>query len=186
MQVLNMLNTKYFIVPDQTGKQAVAQLNPNAFGNCWLVKGIKFVASPNAEMLALDSTNLKDTAVVSDAFKSTIKEMPVYDSTAFIKVANRQNDKISYTFSAVQPQFAVLSEVYYTAGWDAYLDGQKTPYAKVNYVLRGLYVPAGKHNIEFRFEPRSFAIGRSITIWSTILAYLMIIATLVFYFRKKK
>ena len=185
MQVLNMLNTKYFIVPDQTGKQAVAQLNPNAFGNCWLVKGIKFVASPNEEMLALDSTNLKDTAVVSNTFKSIIKEMPVYDSTAFIKVVNRQNDKINYTFSAAQPQFAVLSEVYYTAGWDAYIDGQKTPYAKVNYVLRGLYVPAGKHTIEFRFEPRSFTIGRTITIWSTILAYLMIIATLVFYFKKK-
>ncbi len=186
MSVLNMLNTKYFIVPDRTGRQAMAQMNPGAYGNCWLVKGIKFVHSPNEEMLALDSTNLRDTAVVADAFKSVIKEQPQYDSAAFIKLGIRENDKITYDFSSVTPQFAVLSEVYYNAGWDAFIDGQKADYAKVNYVLRGLYVPAGKHRIEFRFEPTSFSTGRTITIWSTILIYLLVIASIVLYFRKKK
>ena len=185
INVLNMLNTKYFIVSDPTGRQEIAQPNPGAFGNCWLVKGIKFVATPNEEMLALDSTNLRDTAVVAESFKSIIKELPQFDSSASIKLADRQNDKISYTFSSSSPQFAVLSEIYYKAGWDAYIDGQKTDYAKVNYILRGLYVPTGKHSIEFRFEPRSFTTGKSITIWSTALIYLLILASLVFYFKKK-
>ena len=186
MNVLNMLNTKYFIVPDQTGRQAMAQMNPGAYGNCWLVKGIKFVNSPNEEMLALDSTNIKDTAIVSTTFKAQIKELPSYDSAAFIKLKERQNDKITYDFSAASAQFAVLSEVYYSAGWNAFIDGNSTAYAKVNYVLRGLYVPAGKHSIEFRFEPTSFSTGRTITIWSTVLIYLLLIALLVFYIRKKK
>ena len=137
-------------------------------------------------MLALDGTDLKDTAVVSNSFKPVIKELPQIDSTAFIKVNERSNDKITYTFSSVKPQFAVLSEVYYSAGWNVFIDGEKADYTKANYVLRGLYVPAGKHNIEFRFEPKSFSKGRTITIWSTILIYLLIIASLVFYYKKKQ
>lgn len=185
INVLNMLNTKYFIVSDPSGRQEMAQLNPGAYGNCWLVKGIKFVATPNEEMLALDSTDLRDTAVLNNSFKAVDKELPQYDSAAFIKLGERQNDRITYTFFSTKPQFAVLSEIYYKAGWDAYIDGQKTTYAKVNYLLRGLFVPAGKHAIEFRFEPASFTRGRTITIWSTVLIYLLILASLVIYFRKK-
>ena len=185
MNVLNMLNTKYFIVSDQTGRQAMAQLNPGAYGNCWLVKGIKFVEGPNEEMLSLDSTNLRDTAIVSTAFKPGIKEMPQYDSTAFIKVKDRQNDKIIYDFSAAKPQFAVLSEVYYSAGWNAFIDDNKADYAKVNYVLRGLYVPAGKHSIVFQFEPKSVITGRSLTIWSTVILYLLILVLIIFHFSKR-
>ena len=184
IQVLNMLNTKYIIMQDQTGRPIV-RMNPEAYGNCWLVKGIKFVGSPNEEMLALDSTNLRDTAVVSDKFKTLIKEMPVHDSAAFIKVDKRENDKITYNFSAATAQFAVLSEVYYSAGWKAFIDGQNTDYLKVDYAMRGLYVPAGKHSIEFRFEPSTVATGRTITIWSSILIYLVIVLSLVLYFRKK-
>ncbi len=185
INVLNMLNTKYVIVQDQNGRP-MAQVNPGAYGNCWLVKGIKFVNTPDEEMLALDSTDLKDTAVLNNSFKATVKQLPQYDSAAFIKLKERQNDKITYDFSAATPQFAVLSEIYYSAGWNAFIDGQKTNYAKVNYVLRGLFVPAGKHSIEFRFEPKSFTTGRTITIWSTILIYLLVIAAAVVYFRKKK
>lgn len=184
MRVLDMLNTKYIIMQDRAGKQIV-RLNPDAYGNCWLVKGIKFVGSPNEEMLALDSTDLKDIVVISDKFKSLIREMPNYDSTAFIRVDKRENDKITYNFSAARPQFAVLSEIYYSAGWKAFIDGQKTDYFKVDYALRGLYVPAGKHSIEFRFDPSSVSTGRTITIWSSILIYLVIVLSLVLYFRKK-
>ena len=93
MRVFNMLNTKYFIVQNpQTGKP-VAQLNPEAYGNCWLVKGIKYVNNANEEMTALDSTDLKDTAVVEKVFQSQIKQSPVYDSTASIKLLQNLNDK---------------------------------------------------------------------------------------------
>ncbi len=185
MQVFNMLNTKYFLTQDQSGKQS-AQLNPGAFGTCWLVKGIRFVNSPNEEMLALDNTNLRDTAVVSTSFQKSIKQNPQYDSTAILQLKQRQNDAITYSFKAASPQFAVFSEVYYSAGWNAYLDGNKTDYVKTNYVLRGMYLPAGSHTIDFKFEPVSFQTGRTITIWSTVLIYLAIVLSIVLYIRKKE
>jgi hypothetical protein len=186
MEVFNMLNTKYFIVSDpQTGKP-VAQINPNAFGNCWLVKGIKFVDNADQEMAALDNTDLKDTAVVENKYKSQIKGTPKYDSVASIKLVENVNDKITYKFSAPTAQFAVFSEVYYPKGWDVFIDGTKADYVRTNYVLRGMYIPAGNHNIEFRFEPQSYYTGRMISIIANILVGLLIIATIVYYARKKK
>jgi hypothetical protein len=185
MQVFDMLNTKYFIVQDpQTGKP-VAQLNPNAFGNCWLVKGIKFVDNADQEMAALDNTDLKDTAVVENKFKTQIAAVPKYDSVASIKLVENLNDKISYKYSAPTPQFAVFSEVYYPKGWDVFIDGTKADYVKTDYVLRGMYIPGGNHNIEFVFEPQSFYTGRLISIIANIFVALLIIATIIFYARKK-
>ena len=184
MSVFNMLNTKYFIGQDANGRP-IAQQNPAAYGTCWLVKGIKFVNSPNNEMLALDSTNLKDTAIINESFKTAITQLPQFDSTASIKISERQNDKITYAFNATAPQFAVMSEIYYNRGWNAYLDGQKTGYVKANYLLRGIALPAGKHTVEFKFEPKSYYIGNSISFWCTILVYLTIIVTLFFWYKKK-
>jgi Bacterial membrane protein YfhO len=186
IQVFNMLNTKYFIVQNpQTGKP-VAQMNPAAFGNAWLVKGIKYVDNANEEMMALDSTNLKDTAVIEKMYQSKIKQSPVPDSSAFIKLKQNLNDKIDYSFHSATPQFVVFSEVYYPAGWNAFIDGQKADYVKTNYVLRGMYVPAGKHEIEFRFEPKSYTTGRSITIIANILVFLAIIGAIIYYVRRKQ
>jgi hypothetical protein len=184
-RVYNMLNTKYFIVQNpQTGKP-FAQINPAALGNAWLVKGIKYVANANEEMDALDSTDLKDTAVVDKRYQAQIKQQPVPDSSAYIKLKQNLNDKIDYTFHSATPQFAVLSEVYYPLGWDAFIDGKKADYIKTDYVLRGMYVPAGNHEIEFRFEPRSFTIGRMITIIANIIVFLAMIVAIVFYIRRK-
>lgn len=178
IQVFNMLNTKYFIVQNpQTGKP-VAQINPNAFGNAWLVKAIKYVDNADEEMNALDSTNLRDTAVVEKKFQSMIQQPPVPDSTASIKLKQNLNDIIDYTYHSKTPQFAVLSEVYYPLGWNAFIDGKKADYVKTDYVLRGMYVPAGDHEIEFRFEPSSFWIGRTITIIAGLLVMLILIFTI--------
>ncbi|HEY5462290.1 MAG TPA: YfhO family protein [Hanamia sp.] len=185
MRVFDMLNTKYFIVQNpQTGKP-MAQLNPNAFGNCWLVKGIKYVADADQEMAALDSTDLKDTAVVENKFKAQIPNAPKYDSVAYIKLVQNRNDTIDYRISAPGPQFAVFSEVYYPKGWNVFIDGTKVDYVKTDYVLRGMYIPAGNHEIEFRFEPASFYTGRMISIIANILIALILIATIIFYGMKK-
>jgi len=184
MGVLNMLNTKYFIGQGQNG-QPIAQLNPGAFGPCWLVKGIKFVNSVNNEMLALDSTNLRDTAVVNESFKASIKQLPVADSLASIKISERQNDKITYAFNASAPQFAVLSEIYYNRGWNAYVDGQKADYVKTNYALRGIAIPAGKHTVDFRFEPTAYKTGNTISFWGVALIYLILAVALFLLFKKK-
>jgi hypothetical protein len=185
MQVFNMLNTKYFITQNpQTGKP-MAQLNPGAFGNVWLVKGIKYVETADQEMLALDSTNLRDTAVIENKFKAQIKQLPVPDSSAFIKLKQNLNDKIDYTFHSATPQVAVFSEVYYPFGWNVFIDGKKADYFKTNYLLRGMFIPAGNHEIEFRFEPASYTTGRVISIIASLLVMLIVIAAIVFYFRKK-
>jgi len=186
MAVYNMLNTKYFIVQNpQTGKPE-AQLNPNAFGNCWLVKGIKFVDNADQEMAALDNTDLKDTAVVENKFKGQVTAAPKYDSIGYIQLVENKNDVIDYKFSAPSPQFAVFSEVYYPKGWNVFIDGTKADYVKTDYVLRGMYIPAGNHNIEFRFEPQSYTIGRLTSIIANIFVALLIIATIIFYAIKKK
>ncbi|HLK27201.1 MAG TPA: YfhO family protein [Puia sp.] len=178
MMVYNMLNTKYFIQRNRATGELQASVNPNAFGACWLVKNIKYVNNGDEEMKALDNVNVKDTAIVDKKFESIIKFTPVADSTASIKLIDNRNDTVDYKFSSKTNQFAVFSEVYYDKGWDAYIDGNKAPYCKTDYILRGMPVPAGDHTIEFRFEPQIYRLGNTVTVWSTIIAYLLLIAAL--------
>ena len=173
MAVFNMLNTKYFIQKNPSTGQPEAVLNHNAFGPCWLVKSIHFVANADEEMKALDSVNVRDTAIIRQNFKAVIKFLPEVDSSASIKLVENRNDKIEYSFSSKTNQFAVFSEVYYNAGWNAYLDGNKTDYCKVDYILRGMPVPAGNHSIVFRFEPRSYRSGETISWIASLLAYVL-------------
>jgi hypothetical protein len=181
-----MLNAKYFIQRNQQNGQPQASLNRAAFGPCWLVKAIHYVKDGNEEMKALDSINVRDTAIVQQQFASKIKITPVPDSTATLTLTENDNDKLTYQFNAGTNQFAVFSEIYYDMGWNAYLDGNKTDYCRVDYVLRGMAVPAGKHTIEFRFEPKSFATGNTISTWSSLIVYLLLIGAIIIEFRKKK
>ena len=148
-----MLNIKYFIQKEGIGQTNGYEKNDSALGNCWLVKNIQYVKDANAEMNSLGNFNPTDTAVVQDTFKSSIPFEPVADSTATIALVKNDNDVITYTFNAASNQFAVFSEIYYKSGWKAYIDGKEAPIVKVNYVLRGLAVPAGKHDIKFEFKP---------------------------------
>lgn len=175
MNVFDMLNTKYFIVNNEQLGRPVAQVNPGAYGPAWFVKSIKYVRNAKEEMAALDSTNLRDTAIIQEAFRNGVKAPPQYDSTATIQLVANKNDTVIYRTSAPTPQFAVLSEVYYDKGWNAYLDGQKTDYVKVNYVLRGISVPAGQHTIEFRFEPSAYRLGNTLVMISSIVLLLIVI-----------
>ena len=88
------------------------------------------------------------------------------------------NDKIIYKSSAKTNQFAVFSEIYYDKGWDVFIDGQKADYLRVDYVLRGMSIPAGEHTIEFRFEPQSYVMGNRVSVWSSLLIYLLLIAAI--------
>ena len=157
-QVLNMLNAKYIITQNpQNGQQAVIP-NPEAYGNCWLVKHVKFVKDDVEEIQAIGSTNLRDTAIVQQSFAGKIIQ-PQWDSAASISLTKFDNDTMEYEANCSTPQFAVFSEVYYPDGWNAYMDGKKVDYVKANYVLRGLSIPAGKHNIKFVFEPAIYKKG---------------------------
>jgi Bacterial membrane protein YfhO len=178
MQVLNMLNTKYFIVQNPQNGQPIAQMNPGAFGPAWLVKYVHFVADGKEEMKALDSLNLRDSAIVQTKFKTAVGNQPGIDSAASINLIENKNDYILYESSSSANQFAVFSEVYYPRGWSAFIDGKKAEIIKTNYALRGLALTPGKHKIEFKFEPKAYIIGDKITMVSSILAYLILFGSL--------
>jgi hypothetical protein len=168
--VFNMLNIKYFLRKDRNGLTQAYQKNDSALGNCWLIKNIQYVNGANAEMNSLGNFNPADTAVIQDTFKASIPFEPVYDSTATIALVKNDNDVITYTFNAASNQFAVFSEIYYKSGWKAYIDDKEAPIVKVNYVLRGLAIPAGKHDIKFEFKPQGYYKGKSVTsIFSIVL-----------------
>ncbi len=173
-EVLNMLNAKYIIVTNQQNGQQNLIPNPQAYGPCWLVKNVKLVKDDIEEIQAIGATALRDTAIVQQSFSSNVIQ-PQWDSTASIALSKFDNDQIEYTSTATTPQFAVFSEVYYPYGCNAYIDNNKVPYVKANYVLRGLSIPAGKHTIKFVFEPSSYKKGTSMTIIGSILLLILVI-----------
>lgn len=186
MEVFNMLNTRYFIMPDPQSGKPVAQYNPNAFGNAWLVDDIKWVETPDEEMLALDSTDLRHVAVVETLYKEQVKEPVVTDSAATISLVKNLNDEIEYSYSSSTPQVAIFSEIYYPHGWHAFIDGKKADYFKADYLLRAMHLPAGQHKIEFKFEPASFYTGRTISIVVTLLILALIVIAVVMNIKSKK
>lgn len=186
MNVFNMLNTKYFIQKDQNGQTTNYQKNPTALGACWFVKSIVYVKDAKEEMNALGNYNTKDTALVQQAFKTSIPFSPQADSAASIQLVKNDNDNISYTSNAATNQFAVFSEVYYDKGWKAYVDSKELPIIKVNYVLRGLALPAGKHAIEFKFEPDGYLKGKIITTVCSVALLLLIALAAFMEWRKRR
>lgn len=187
--VFNMLNAKYFIQKDpRTGQTQNYQPNPEALGNCWFVKAISFVPDARSEMQALDNFYPADTAIIHEQFKPLITLPLTEDSAAVIRLVKNDNDVITYTSTAATNQFAVFSEVYYSRGWKAFIDDKEAPIVKVNYVLRGLSVPAGIHNIRFEFKPQGYYTGRRLTsIFNIVLIILMAGGIFsVWYFGRKK
>ena len=174
MNVFNMLNTKYFIEKDGSGQTQNLQTNPAAFGPCWFASSIMFVKDSREEMNLLGNFHTRDTALVEQSFKAQIPFMPSADSAATIQLVKNENETISYTSNSSTNQFAVFSEVYYDKGWKAFIDGKESPIVKVNYVLRGLAVPAGKHAIEFKFEPQGYYTGKTITNIFTVALLLLL------------
>jgi hypothetical protein len=182
---LNMLNVRHFIYRDQNTTKG-AWVNPNALGNAWFASQINYVPDANACMKAIGNFNPANTAVLFEADKAAVTNVPAYDSAASIQLVSNNNDKISYTSSSSVNGFGVFSEVYYQAGWKATIDGNPAPIIRTNYVLRGLNIPAGKHNIEFVFEPQGYITGNKITIIASILLLLLVAGGIFLQWRKEK
>ena len=188
MPVVNMLNAKYIVIPNQQNGQPQLQVNPDALGACWFVKGIITKKTPNEVMDALTNLNTKDSAVIDEADKANAIAATQTDTAARIKLVYNDNDDIAYTSTSNTNQFAVFSEVYYSQGWKAYIDGKETPIVKTNYVLRGLSVPAGNHKITFEFKPASFYSGEKAASAASGLIWLLLIGAVAqfFYYKKKE
>ncbi len=163
-EIINMLNAKYFI-----GGEADVKTNEKANGNSWFVTALKVVDSANEEMIALNSLNTKKEAVIrKDAYIESETKFEI-DSLANISLKKYDANHLIYESTSKNNQFAVFSEIYYKDGWNAYVDGELKPHYQVDYVLRGMKVPAGNHTIEFKFEPQIIQKGSSISLVFFIL-----------------
>jgi hypothetical protein len=184
MQVYNMLNTKYFIIPGDNG-EVIAQQNPDANGNAWFVKNINYVQTADQEIRALDSTQTKNIAIVNEnnIYKKINFSLEV-DSLAYIKLTEYSLNSLTYETSSKFDEFSVFSEIYYKNGWKSYIDGELQPYTNVNYVLRGMEIPKGEHIIKFKFEPSVIKTGSIISLISYALMVLIPISWF-FYYKKK-
>ena len=176
VEVLNMLNVKYLIQTDEKGEEFPVA-NPDANGNAWFVKELKMVNSADAEMKGLNKLDTKNTAVYQrDAsVKTSIPQNFSKDSTATIQLDIYKPNYIKYTSSNANNGFAVFSEMYYKNGWKATVDGKELAIFKVDYALRGLPIPAGKHTIEFKFEPQVVKTGSMIALISSIGMLLLVV-----------
>ncbi|WP_423147490.1 YfhO family protein [Rubrolithibacter danxiaensis] len=168
--VLDMLNTKYIITADQSGQSQKIQNRATACGNAWFVQKVTFVKTNDEEMKAINSFDPKKEAFVNDEFKSLIDTQKAqFSPNDFIKLVNYRPDHLTYEYSAGHPEIAVFAEIWYDKGWNAYVDGEKIPHFRANYILRAAQLPAGNHKLEFKFEPASYYQGETISLIASIL-----------------
>lgn len=168
LQVINMMNTKYIILPVKDG--AIPFPNSSANGNVWFVNEIISVANADSEIVKLYSINTKTQAVIQNKNKlSNLKNH--YSAKGKIYLTSYLPNELKYTSVTDEEQFAVFSDIYYPKGWNAYIDGQLQPHTCVNYVLRGMIIPKGTHTIEFKFEPESYKMGNSIAYVGSVFVY---------------
>jgi len=178
-KVLNMLNTRYFISQGEKGLQA--SYNPDALGAVWFVNSCKTVANSNEEIMALHAFNPAKEVLVDQRFEDQLQELNIVsDSTASITMEKYSPNAITYNYSVKSEQVAVFSEMYYQPGWNAYIDGKEAKHFRANYVLRGMRLPAGKHQVEFKFEPKGFFVGEKISLTSMIVFFLLLATRIVF------
>ncbi|HLO91918.1 MAG TPA: YfhO family protein [Lentimicrobium sp.] len=186
MNVLNMLNTKYLIVPG-ADKKPELQVNFQAMGHAWFVQEVKMVNNADEEINALTDFNPAKTAVVDKRFAEEVKGFkPSADSTAVINLTSYAPNKLDYTYESATDQLAVFSEIYYAQGWKAFIDGKPAPHFRANYILRAMVVPAGKHQIEFRFEPAAYYTGNMIATASSVILILAALGLAFAEYRKQK
>ena len=183
MEILNMLDVKYVIQTDKEGKEFPTS-NPNANGNAWFVSQVKLVNSADEEMKALDSLDSKNVAIVNSKDFKVKNKAFAKDSSATITLDSYKPNHLKYTSNNTDEGLAVFSEMYYGKGWNAFIDGKKIDHIRVDYVLRGLQIPAGKHLVEFKFEPEVIKTGSTITLISAAGMLLLLFGGI--YFERKK
>ncbi len=183
LPVINMLNAKYYILDP---KNAPLE-NPYAMGNAWLVKEVKMVESADQEVTSLKNFDPKSTAIVNKNFENELAGFKSGSGDGEIKLTEYKPNYLKYEASVNGgSQLAVFSEIYYPKGWKSFIDGKEANHIQANFVLRAMVIPAGKHQIEFKFEPASYYMGNKISLGSSILLLLAIAGYLVYVFKFKK
>jgi hypothetical protein len=180
MQVLNMLNTKYFITPD--GRP---QLNPNALGNAWYIENVKIVENADEEILALSDFDPSITAIIDKRYITNIIDLEKTNKKSNIMLEVYKPNYLRYNSNNEREEIAVFSEIFYDKGWNAYIDGVKTDHFRVNYVLRALNIPKGIHKVEFKFEPKVYFVGENISLASSLVLFILLLVVLYNEFYRK-
>ena len=186
---LNMLNTKYIII----NPSEAPLMNKFALGNVWFVNDYKIVENADAEIAEIKNIDPLKTAIIDKRFESDLEGFKIKnDSLSGIILTDYKPNKLIYQSEASKDRLAVFSEIYYDKGWNAYIDGELHPHFRANYVLRAMIIPAGKHKIEFKFEPRVYAIGEVISFIGSLILLLIIVFVVIkqiqisFFDKKKK
>jgi hypothetical protein len=181
--VLNMLNTRYFIY----STDAPPIRNRYALGNAWFVNEIKIVENADEELKEVGEIDPAKTAVVDKRYKDQLDGFtPKADPAATIKLTDYRANDLKYESNSNAEQIAVFSEIYYK-DWNAYVDGELKPHFPADWILRAIRLPAGKHIIEFKFEPKKYFIGEKITLISCIILFISVgIALFIAWKRREK
>lgn len=187
-RVLNMLNTKYFILPAGQQGQTVPVLNPYANGNAWFVKNVQYVNNANEEIDALKTILPTETAVVDARFKDMLKGISEAhkDSLSSIRLTSYEPNRLVYETENAGDGIAVFSEIYYPNGWQVTIDGKPAGLGRADYVLRALYIPAGKHTVEMRFDPKSLHVTEGIAYGALALLVIGVAAVALIARKKRK
>jgi hypothetical protein len=183
--VVNMLNTKYLLLPTADGRGDSAALNPEALGPVWFVRSVQSESTPRAVMADLYNVNPANSAVVFSKDSAATSGFAAPAASDTIYLVHNDNDEMIYHSVATGRRFAVFSEVYYDRGWHAYIDDSEAPIIRTNYVLRGLVIPAGQHTIRFTFHPRSYYTGWTIQVIASILLLVLLAAAVVVEWRRR-
>ena len=183
LSVINMLNTKYFIYDLNQPPLP----NAHALGNAWLVKTAQVVDNADQEVTSIKSFDPKSTAIVNKNFAKALEGYTSGSGEGVIKLTEYQPNYLKYEATVNSgSQLAVFSEIYYPKGWKSFIDGKETPHIQADYVLRAMVIPAGKHQVEFKFEPSSYYVGNKVSLASSILLLLAIGGYLIYILKIKK
>jgi hypothetical protein len=182
LPVINMLNTRYIIYDLNSTPLG----NPEAFGNAWFVAGYREVKNADEEIEVLNQLDPKSEAVIDKRFTGFVQGKKFQkDESGSIVLTEYQPNYLKYAAKAASEQLAVFSEIYYDKGWKAFVDGKEVPHFRVNYILRGMVLPAGEHTVEFKFHPKSYYTGNKISLASSLLLLLAIAGFAFGEYRKK-
>lgn len=182
--VLNMLNTKYFILPLQGG-QTVPVENPYTYGNAWLIDKINYVDNANQELDGLAKIDLRHEAVADAKFKEQLGESTLQDTLSVVRIKSYEPNQLAYEVETGKGGVVVFSEIYYP-GWTATVDGVEQELGRVDYVLRALQVKPGKHEIVLSFFPKSITTTETIAYIALAILLLVLIVLLVQAYRTRR
>lgn len=184
--ILNMLNMKYFIYPvQQQGVPPQYQNNLDALGNAWIVPEISVVENADSALLQLGKIDTKTQGVVEKEHAHLIAKKPEVDREASITLTSYHPEKLVYSYNSTTENNVAFSEVYYKKGWNAYIDDLPVEHFRMNYILRGLKVPKGKHTIRFEFSPETYQVGSILSMTFGSIIYILIGISLFVFIRKE-